>query len=440
MEDLGLGWSVLAFFGLVSATIAFSYFFILRPARRTLQTVQRYRADLARDLLRTLPVSDMRFVEGSVRILIDELQKREAELRALYGQASERAERAERHAAQVLGSVPSGVVAADRAGRVTAANAAAAQILGRPDEALVGIRVRELFDRTPRIAELVEQAAAGGAQVSGEDASLLGEDGRLRTLSVSTSALPGADGAPEGCVCLLTDLTRIRELEERVALQEKLASLGELSAGLAHELRNPLASIVGYAKLMRKDSTASEDTAANASTIVAEAESLERLVRDFLDFARPISVEPASSDLRGVAEAAAASVRPQAERARVNVAIVPGRPLPCRADAERVQQLLENLIRNAVEASPPGSRVEVTIGVEGEDASVQVRDAGSGVEPQHMARLFTPFFSTKKDGVGMGLALSQRIAAAHGGLISAANAPGGGAVFTLHLPLATGTP
>lgn len=434
MEDVNLTLPVFLFFVLAAALVTVTYFFILRPARRATENLRRYRTETARDLLRNIPVSEMKFVDESVRLLIDELQRKEAELQSLYRNASERAERAERHAAQVLESIPSGVLAVDPKGRITSANPAVGAILGRSERQLVGARVKEVFATSPPLVAMLEQAATSGTAFSREELAVPFDHGRVRHLAFSTNPLSGG-GTEAGCTCLLTDLTHVRELEERVALQERLAAIGELSAGLAHELRNPLAAIVGYAKLLRKSAGDREDLAQPARTIVSEAESVERLVRDFLDFARPISLERTPADMRTVVSMAVAAVRFRAEHAGVAISTeLPATPLPVSADAERLGQAFENLLQNAIEASPRARAIMVSALADAKEVEVRVRDRGPGISPENQTRLFTPFFSTKKSGVGMGLALVQKIAAAHGGRVTAANAAGGGAEFVLRLP------
>lgn len=223
----------------------------------------------------------------------------------------------------------------------------------------------------------------------------------------------------------------LKQHQEKLVQSEKLAGIGRLAAGVAHEINNPLAVILGYARLLRRkaDRTAAEDLA------VIEDETLRAklIVDGLLDLSRPLSAEPERVDLRVLCEDAIARLRETTVLDEVDVSVegraeVEGHP-------QKLRQVVVNLVKNAAEASGPGGRVEVRMDGSNGEARVAVRDSGPGLSAEARAKLFEPFFTTKDAGTGLGLAVSQGIAHAHGGEIQGESLPDGGARFTVRLPV-----
>jgi signal transduction histidine kinase len=252
--------------------------------------------------------------------------------------------------------------------------------------------------------------------------------GRTAHLGVTVSSPPGG-GA--GALCLFSDLTEIRGVQEKVLLKENLARLGELSAGIAHEFRNSLATILGYARLAAK----TEGDAGNSSAIIREVQSLGRVVDEFLRYAGPARLQRAPIDLRLMVEGIATEVVRDGEVVRVDVE---GEwPAQVEGDETLLRQALNNLMRNAVEASLSDGmegRVIVKGRHDSGSAAIEILDSGPGFAPEVLSRLFTPFVTTKKLGTGLGMALAQKIVVSHDGTLEAANAEGGGARVTMTLP------
>jgi signal transduction histidine kinase len=223
----------------------------------------------------------------------------------------------------------------------------------------------------------------------------------------------------------------LRQHQVRLVESEKLAGLGRVAAGVAHELNNPLQVMIGYLSLHRDvpDRRLAEQLAA----IEEEAYRCRDVVESLLELARPTVPAPGPVDLRAVCEDV--SERLQGVGPRVARLTLDG-GARALADRPRVRQVVFNLLRNAIEAAGPEGEVEVRLGVSGDAAELSVRDSGPGIAPGARERLFEPFFTTKSNGTGLGLAVSRAIARAHGGDIEAENAPGGGAVFRLRLPRA----
>jgi signal transduction histidine kinase len=212
---------------------------------------------------------------------------------------------------------------------------------------------------------------------------------------------------------LLTDITEVTELREQVALKRNLESLGEMSAGLAHEFKNSIATLHGYAQLLE-----SED-------LLNEVRNLSSMVTAFLSFARPQPLQMEEVSLNELLEDCAK------ELANTNLVVDSAEPIVVRADERMLRQALMNLLRNAAEAD---HRLDGSVFVKLANNSIEVRDTGPGIPESNLSKIFIPFFTTKPNGHGIGLALAHRIVTEHGGTLTAANNPDGGAVFTIKLP------
>jgi two-component system sensor histidine kinase HydH len=229
----------------------------------------------------------------------------------------------------------------------------------------------------------------------------------------------------------------------KAAVQEKQLLLARLLARLAHEIRNPLSSLDVHVQLLEEDvaRTAPElrDRSANRFRIIrGELERLDNLVKQFLSLAGGTGVDLHSVDVAAIADHVCALLRPEAAAHGVDLVLQPVPALPAlRADPAQLTQALVNLVLNALQAVGRDGRVEVAATCEAarEQMVITVRDSGPGIPDGQQGAIFEPFFTTKVDGSGLGLWIVQQIALAHGGNVGVANAPGGGAVFALHLPL-----
>jgi two-component system NtrC family sensor kinase len=223
----------------------------------------------------------------------------------------------------------------------------------------------------------------------------------------------------------------LKEHERKLVESEKLAGIGRLAAGVAHEINNPLGVILGYAKLLGRKATSA--TAADLAVIEEEALRAKEIVEGLLDLSRPLPAGVEPIDLRELSEDVVSRLREARLLDGVEVhvegaASAPGHP-------EKLRQVLVNLVRNAAEAAGAGGRIEVSLGEWEGSAEVAVADSGPGIAAEHRARLFEPFFTTKPKGTGLGLAVSRAIARAHGGELAAEAPPNGGARFALRLPV-----
>jgi signal transduction histidine kinase len=227
---------------------------------------------------------------------------------------------------------------------------------------------------------------------------------------------------------------RIQQVEQAARRSDRLAALGQLSAGLAHELRNPLGTIKASAELLQRNVSAENDVAREvAGFIASEVDRTNSLVTRFLQFARPLKLRRENADLTHTLDRAIAQVEREAKGAVIYKNYAP-ELAPFPFDAELMERVFYNLILNAVQASPAGGMVSVKTRAAGEDVEITVIDRGVGIDPQQRDSIFNPFFTTKPEGVGLGLAIVSKIVDEHGGKITVESEPGKGSVFHVCLP------
>lgn len=343
----------------------------------------------------------------------------------------------------ILQAIPSGVLTMNGAGRVVFANEAVAQMLGRPSIRLLGNPLSKVL---PGL-NLDEARGEGCEFVYLPDASVASRPRRIQARvmplsvggSASTTGEAGAADQPGDTLLVLNDLTELREMTDRVARAEKMAALGKLSAGLAHEVRNPLASVYSAIELLaRRVSDAQAQRLMNI--VLRETERVNDLIGDFLTFARPATPESRDFDLSQLMSDTADLLAGDSRFAGRNFVIEIAPHVAMRGDPKLVKQVVWNLLINAMQATPDGARVGLTVapgspeGPEG-FVAITVWDEGPGMRPDVAARAFDPFFTTKPNGTGLGLAIVFRLVEGMGGSVDLDTAPGQGARFDLRLPV-----
>ena len=351
----------------------------------------------------------------------------------------------------LLDSMSSGVLAVDARAAVAIVNAAARRILALGDERAVGRPCREVLAAQPGLARLLEGALRRRERLSRAELALEAVAGGP-PVSIGLTLSPVCD--PSGRVCgaaaIFRDLAPLERGDEQLRLRDRLAALGQMAAALAHEIRNPLASMEVAAGLLRRRLDADPEARALVAELLAETRRVAATVTASLDFVRPVVLERARFAPVALVEEALATARARVPFAgRVERDYDPALP-ECTADRERLRGAVAELIANALEAMRGregamrlGLRIAVRRGGgpsgDAPELEVGVTDSGPGIAAEHEARVFNPFFTTRECGAGVGLAQAQKIAAAHGGAIELDGRPGA-CTFRLRLPLAPEAP
>jgi len=350
----------------------------------------------------------------------------------------------------VLESMGSGVIAVDTRGRITTFNAAAEQMTGYARDEVLGRRYGELFPEhdagPPAILLSLETARPHVIK----ERPLYRKDGRAVPVGVSSSPLRDANGGAAGALEIFHDLTEVKALEARVRRADRLAALGEMAATVAHEIRNPLGGIEGFAALLERDLVEWPKKREMASQVVQGARSLNRIVTSLLDFTRPVALKLRRVRLGEIADAALGVVEQELGVVEEELGVVEqemeGHAAPvsivrdyaaddaATVDPEQVYRVVLNLVRNAWQALRGRGEIVVTTESDEEAVSLCVRDTGCGMAAEVRERLFSPFFTTKETGTGLGLSIVRKIVLAHGGSIEVESAPGAGTTVSVRLP------
>ena len=340
----------------------------------------------------------------------------------------------------LLGSLRTGLLAVDVEGRVVRLSPEASRVLELGDVAAhVGRPAAEVLAPHPSLVALLKEARKGHELPPRAELELVLAGGRERR-PIGFTLVPVRDGQGvlRGAALLFRDLTPFERQDEQERLRERLAALGQMAAGLAHEIRNPLASIQVLLDLLKRSLSKPEDTEL-VDEILSEHEALTRLVNGSLAFVRPHAAMRAPVALTELVEEA---VRRAGARvpfdgvveARVDKGLAPS------LDAGLLESVLVNLVANAFEAMrdharPEGHRLELVAEPADGELCIRIADTGPGVPPENRERIFYPFFTTREQGTGVGLAEVHKAVASHGGSVEVRDRVGGGAVFVIHLPL-----
>lgn len=368
--------------------------------------------------------SKVGFVVDTFHELVAKLKEKEKELEDLKKIAEQKAEDIESYNRNILQSVPSGVISFDNDLRIKSINIAAQKIFLLKTGDVTGKFYDEFLGQP--ITNLVKESNFV------ERAEVQYQISTGRTLRLGLTYSPLLDNARKkiGSILVFTDLTELKALESQAELRKRLSSLGEMSAGIAHELRNPLGVIAGYTKLLSKklDPT----LLPTVDAISKEIEIMDRIILDFLSFAKPIEVVPAKINLYEIINSCLFNVL--TDKKNIDVIIDIDKLLTVYGDEVLLRQAFTNLIQNAIESMKEGGRLSFKHMHQGKYSEITILDTGHGIPEGIKDKIFLPFYTTKEKGTGLGLAIVHKIITSHGGSISVDSASAG-TTFRLRLPV-----
>jgi PAS domain S-box-containing protein len=334
---------------------------------------------------------------------------------------------------------------------VATLNPAAELLTGLFGGEIEGRYCTEVFAHTPEVAEILMETLAGrgtpGAGAGTVSLSLRRRNGTAVPVEMSAAPLRGLEGKDLGVVGVIRDVRQVRELEGQLRRSDRLAALGTLAAGLAHEIKNPLASLRTFTRIMPRKFEDARFRETFIRVVPHELERINGIVEQLLELARPSRLRPAPLSIPGVLDRVLELYANELDAKEIVVTREYAREVPAiTADGERLYEAFVNLVSNALAAMKPGGRLTVRTGWHrpaeplarggGRRVRVEIEDTGSGISPAEADKVFDPFFTTKPEGTGLGLALTHKIIEDHGGSIGFRSAPGVGTTFTVLLPMA----
>lgn len=392
------------------------------------------------------------FMAASMQGVIEKLRTQEKELARLHLLAQERAQESERLTEEVTRNMPTGLLLVNATGAISSTNPAAEEALG-----IHTLRYRsykEILGPESELTRMLTACIRDGKTFQRGEVEHLTSAGEVRHLGVTISpiyrSIRNVSRSIEedqrqplvmkvsGALCLMSDLTELTALQKQIRWKENLAALGEMSAGIAHEFKNALATISGYAQMIRSEAKPG-DTRESAERILDQTRALTHVVTEFLRFAKPLEICYETVSMQALVERVAEELQEANPQCTVECTGV-FQELP--GDEALLRQALVNLTRNGSEsANAAGKSPRVAISGTIEDLGgrkwqrICVADNGAGIPETDLPKIFLPFYTTKSEGTGLGLAVVQKVALQHGGSIEARNRQGGGAEFLLWLPL-----
>jgi len=337
---------------------------------------------------------------------------------------------------RIVESIRSGLVTTDLQGRIYSFNAAAEEITGYEEADVRGQDASIFFgDIKEIVADSMGMTGTGEASPRFEADCLTADGLRLR-LGFSASPLFAETGETTGTVITFQDLTRIRALEETSRRQDRLAAIGRMAASIAHEIRNPLAAMRGSIQMLRADMEGESSQTELMEIILRESDRLNRIISDFLSYARPRSIIHSKVDVGELLKQTFTLLRHSAEISdgQIIEEEVPASPVLINADSEQLQQVFWNLARNGLQAMPISGTLRATVESRSHNRlRIAFSDTGRGMSPQQVEHLFEPFSSTT-GGTGLGLSIVYQIIRDHGGTINVRSREGQGTTITIELP------
>ncbi len=373
--------------------------------------------------------------------VIRELKQKEETLQKLYLKTDRKAKDLASYNEYILKSMTSGMIICNDQGEIIQINQPAEVILGLSRNFVTGKRYKIVFRNQSPVCSAIQTTLTEQKTCSVPEMEMTARNGETVWLSINSTLIKDEQGRMLGVVVFLNDLTEIKKLEQEIAFKDKLAALGEMSSGLAHELRNSMGAILGFAKLLlkRKDDPVLQNQ--TIDRIVNEAMGMETMLKRFLDFAKPFHIKPEQISLKEILEEGYLSVKETLKEAQIMFKFDSKPDLPSiRGDRLLLKQCFQNLIQNSIEAMPRGGKLNIRLGElpitpHEESILVEISDTGYGIPREIQKKIFNPFFTSKEKGTGLGLSLVKKIVNLHQGNIELESEPNQGTTFRIYLPI-----
>ncbi len=396
-------------------------------ALRPLEAIGRRLDQMTAGVPDTTPEPDPRRTDeyGLVNTKIDRLGRQIRDVKEVFSALKENLD-------QIMGTLQDGLVLFTRDTRVVLVSASAERFVGRPRGEILGNVVEQVFTDANKLGRIVLDAFALHQPIPQREIEL--ENGRRIQIALDFIA---ERGERIGALLSMRDAESVRRIENEIELSRRLAAIGRLTSGVAHEVKNPINAIVVHLELLReKMKEVDPDTSRHMDIIGREIHRLDRVVQTLVDFNRPVELRLVDFDLRRVIEDVALLASPEAALHGVKVETKLGtEPLPVRADADLIKQALLNVVLNGVQAMSNGGSLNIVARHHDTAAAIEVRDQGEGIPPEVRDKIFNLYFTTKKAGSGIGLAMSYRVLQLHNGALDFVTEMGRGTTFRLVLPL-----
>ncbi len=363
---------------------------------------------------------------GVVNTKIDRLGRQIRDVKEVFSALKENLD-------QIMGTLQDGLVLFTSDTRVVLVSASAERFVGRPRSEILGNRVEGVFSDVDKLGRIVLDAFALHQPIPQREIEL--ENGRRIQIALDFIA---ERGERIGALLTMRDAESVRRIENEIELSRRLAAIGRLTSGVAHEVKNPINSIVVHLELLREKMRAADpDTRRHLEVIEKEIHRLDRVVGTLVDFSRPVELRLSELDLRRLTEDVVSLAAPEAARQGVSIETeFAEEPLPVRADGDLVKHALLNVVLNGVQAMSDGGMLHIRARRDEAAAIIEVHDQGGGIAPEIRDKVFNLYFTTKQAGSGIGLAMSYRVAQLHNGALDFVTEMGSGTTFRLALPLA----
>ena len=414
-----------------------AYFFI----RSVLNPYQKIRKEASKLNLSGIVIDDDDSVEYAVKMfqeVIRELKQKESLLQAMYNNSEKRADSLARYNEYILGSISSGVIICDNQGVITRFNKSAENIVGFSERYSQGRHYNEVFGKKHQISKIFGDALRKNITYSRTEFEISRKDSENLWIGLSSSLISDNNNNKIGAAVLLTDLTKIKKLQEVSDFTEKMAALGEMSAGLAHELRNSVAAILGFGKLLKKIVNPEEKTASIAQMIISESIATEEMLCRFLNFASPLNVVPMEVNIEKLLNESLNTAKEMHQDKNIKIEMdIRSKNRVINGDPILLKNAFSNLMINAYQAMDETGTLRTCSDYDRkkDEILITISDTGKGIPENDQTKIFNPFFTTRDKGTGLGLALVRKIITGHMGNIEVDSKEGIGATFIIHLPV-----